>query len=149
MVVESEIRASQSRQLAMVAHLVGIANFLFGFVGLIGSIVLYVTSKDDPFVRANAREALNMQITLGIYTMIFFVAYVVLFFANIARFMETPTAHHASGAPDLGWFAAMFGVMGMMILGFIVSASFNGFGARAAMRGNVYRYPLAIRFLRE
>ena len=131
----------------MVAHLLGLANFAIAFAGIIGTIILYVTAKDD-FVRTNARNALNMQITWLIYAIVFFIAYGIVFFTS---FFPSMTATHAqvSEPGALRGFAAVVSIMGMLFLGMLVTAILNGIGARRAYLGRVFRYPIAIPFLRD
>ncbi|MCG8648278.1 MAG: DUF4870 domain-containing protein [Pirellulales bacterium] len=54
------------RNLAVIAHLSGCAGIILGgLVGFIGPLVIYLMKKDSsPYVEAQAKEALNFQITL-------------------------------------------------------------------------------------
>lgn len=58
-----------SRLWGMLAHLSGLLGFTgFPFIGIIAPAVIMFTKGDrDSYVRVNAREALNFQITLFIY----------------------------------------------------------------------------------
>jgi uncharacterized Tic20 family protein len=144
----AEQPSSEARQLAMIAHLLGVANFAFAFAGLIGVIILYVTAKDD-FVRVNARAALNMQITWLIYGGIFIVLYFFAFFSLFASSAFVAHPQFNSAVAGLPTFAIMFSIFGMIFLGMIVTAIMNGVGARRAYLGRVFRYPIAIPFLRD
>ena len=98
--------------MAMLAHVLGI------FTGFVGPLVLYLVKKDEsPFIRSQAAEALNFQITL----MISYIGSLILFLVliGILTFLVT------------------------MVLGFI----FPIMGAVAANRGENYRYPISIRFV--
>ena len=139
--------STEARQLAMVAHLLGLANFAFALAGLIGVIILYVTAKDD-FVRVNARSALNMQITLVIYGAVFFVLYLIVWFSYFVNTFSG-THVHGNGIADFRPFAFMFAIFGLLFVGAIVTAILNGIGARRAYLGRVFRYPIAIPFLRD
>ncbi len=54
---EVELPPQQERTLAAVAHASAV------FTLFIGPLIFYLTSKDKPFVRDNAREALNFSIS--------------------------------------------------------------------------------------
>ena len=73
----------------MLAHLACLANFFFPFAGVIGALVVYTLRRSDPsFVRENARNALNEQITLAIFNTIvivcaYFGCFLILMLANV------------------------------------------------------------------
>ncbi|MER5322557.1 DUF4870 domain-containing protein [Streptosporangium roseum] len=98
--------------MAMLAHLLGLLTWF------VGPLVVYLAKKDDsPYVRDQAAEALNFQLTLMIA---YFVSWILAFV--------------------LIGFVLMFVVwIGSLIL-MIVAAV-------AANRGERYRYPLNIRFV--
>ncbi|WP_406317643.1 DUF4870 domain-containing protein [Streptosporangium sp. NBC_01639] len=104
---------SDDTTMATLAHLLGLLTWF------IGPLVLYLVKKDEsPYVRDQAAEALNFQLTLVI-------AYVV------------------------SW------ILAFMLIGFLLmpvvwigSIVFMIIAAVAANRGENYRYPLSIRFLR-
>jgi uncharacterized Tic20 family protein len=54
------------RNLAMIAHLSGCAGIVAGgLVGFLGPLIIYLMKKDtSPYIEAQAKEALNFQITL-------------------------------------------------------------------------------------
>lgn len=111
--------SSQETTWAVVCHLAPLATMV-----LLGNIILplvlmLTVGKDSDFVRRTATEVLNFQITMIIY---WFVA-VVLAFVLIGYLLM----------PALLVFQIV-----VMILGIL-----------AASRGEVYRYPLSIRFVRE
>ncbi len=64
--------SNDDRNLALIAHLSGCAGILVGgFVGFIGPLVIYLMKKDSsPYVEAQAKEALNFQITLFLLAII-------------------------------------------------------------------------------
>jgi uncharacterized Tic20 family protein len=147
-VAVAEPPSSEARQLAMIAHLLGLANFAIAFAGLIGVIILYVTAKDD-FVRVNARTALNMQITWALYAAVFMILYFALFFSLIVSLNHGDHSQVVTAFGSLRMFAAVFSIVAMIFLGMLVTAVMNGVGARRAYLGRVFRYPIAIPFLRD
>ncbi|MGD2061784.1 MAG: DUF4870 domain-containing protein [Acidimicrobiia bacterium] len=57
---------SESRNWATFAHLSAFVMFL-GIPSLIGPLVVWLAKKDDPYVEAQAKEALNFNISMLIY----------------------------------------------------------------------------------
>lgn len=57
---------NDERNMALIAHLSGIAGIaLGGLIGFLGPLIIYLMKKDEsPYVEAQAKEALNFQITL-------------------------------------------------------------------------------------
>jgi len=111
--------SSQESTWGIVCHLAPLAT-----VVLLGNIILplvlmLTVGKDSDFVRRTATEVLNFQITMIIY-----------------------------------WFVA--GVLAFVLIGYLLMLALLVFqivvmilGILAASRGEVYRYPLNIRFVRE
>ena len=111
---------SDERTLAMVAHLLGL------FATFIGPLIIYAIKKDEsPFIRDQAAEALNFSISMAIYfTVYFIVAFILLFvLIGIVLFIAMP-----------------FLALGVAILHIIAAV--------AANKGEYYRYPLTIRFIK-
>ncbi|MFJ2031033.1 DUF4870 domain-containing protein [Streptosporangium sp. NPDC087985] len=98
--------------MAMLAHLLGLLTWF------VGPLVLYLVKKDEsPYVRTQAAEALNFQLTLLIaYTVSWVLAFVLIGFVLM--------------------FVVWIGSIIWMIL-----------AAVAANRGENYRYPMNIRFV--
>ncbi|MDP9861354.1 MULTISPECIES: DUF4870 domain-containing protein [Streptosporangium] len=98
--------------MAMLAHLLGLLT------SFVGPLVLYLVKKDEsPYVRSQAAEALNFQLTLMIaYFVSWVLAFVLIGFLLI--------------------FVLWIGSLALMIM-----------AAVAANRGESYRYPMNIRFV--
>lgn len=98
--------------IAMLAHLLGI------FTGFLGALIIWLLKKDDSaYINAQAKEALNFQITIVIG---FVIAWV------------------------LAWI--LIGLALFPIL-YVVNIVFCILGAIAASKGQDYRYPFAIRLV--
>jgi uncharacterized protein len=115
---QGQLTPDQERLWGMLAHLLSfVAAYLFlGFVAPL--IVLLIFGQRSPFVRANAVESLNFNLTWLLYGIIG----VILAFLLI-------------GIPILI-------VLGIAYLVLVVIASVR------ANNGEVYRYPATIRFIR-
>jgi uncharacterized Tic20 family protein len=58
--MEQEAVSADDKNLALLAHLLGI------FTSFIGALIIWLVKKDAPFVEDQAKEALNFQITVAI-----------------------------------------------------------------------------------
>ena len=126
--------SSDDGTLATLAHL----GALFG--GFILPLIMYVISKDGkrPETRYHAREALNFQLTFLVVYIPAVILYVVLIIGQAGN-----------GGDDSGFFV----VFGLFML-FAVAASITAvvLGVRAGLRANKgerYRYPICIRFVKD
>lgn len=75
------ISPAEERTWGALAHVSAVAAMVFsaGFLGFVGSLVIYVLFKDrGPFVRAHAANSLNVQITMLIWVIISFPLILVL-----------------------------------------------------------------------
>jgi uncharacterized protein len=112
--------SSESRNWAAAAHL---SALVAAFVALafLGPLVVYLVKRDDPFVRDQAAEALNFNLTWGIVAPIALVLLIIVLIGLVL----IPVAVVAVFA----WFVLI-----------LVAAS-------RASSGRRYRYPLTIRFV--
>ena len=63
---QPSITPAEERNWSVISHVVALAAMIFsaGFLGFVGSLVVYLLYKDrGPFVRQNAANSLNIQIT--------------------------------------------------------------------------------------
>lgn len=118
------VATASSRQWAMVAHLSALVGLVIGF-SFVGPLVVYLIKRDeDPFVRQQAAEALNFNLSVLAYSLVggLLTAILILF------------------------------VVGLLLLPVILAAAIAWvvlvvMAAVKANRGEPYRYPLTIRFL--
>lgn len=96
-----------------------LAHVLGIFTGFIGPLIIYVTQDKDPFVKDQSAEALNFQITVTIGYVVSFVLMIVL----------------------IGFLTFFVVWIGSLVLAIM--------GAMAANRGEWYRYPVNIRFIKS
>lgn len=108
----------ESKQFAVLAHLLGI------FTSFLAPLVIWLYKKDDEFAADQAKEALNFQITVAL-------------------------AHLANGIAGIvlvlvwwlvGW-AVSLSILGVMIWWSVQAIN-------AANKGESYRYPFNLRFVR-
>lgn len=137
------------RDWAMYAHLGGLLALThIPFANIIGPLIVYLKVRDESeFATYHAREALNFQITFGIFLM-----------AMIAFFVYWLFAAAAASAGGAGSFGdertGLHFLTGMVIFGFVLLAAGITnilcciLGAIAASAGRGFRYPINIPFVR-
>jgi uncharacterized Tic20 family protein len=106
--------------MAMLCHLLSLIGFIGVPVGnIIGPLILWLVKKDeDPFVDATGKEVLNFQISATIYGII--CGFLFLIFIGII-------------------------LLPVLVIAVII---YTIIGAVKANEGQLYRYPLTIRFLK-
>jgi uncharacterized Tic20 family protein len=110
------------RMWAMFSHLAGLAGFIIPVIlsGIIAPLIIWQIKKDEhPFLDENGKEALNFQISIGIYE---FVSVLLIFVFCIGAVLLPAVA--------------IFDLVLMII------------AAVKANNGESYRYPLTIRFIK-
>lgn len=114
--------ASESeRQIAMWMHLSLLGHLVAPIIIIILPLILWLTRKDDsPFVDDHGKETLNFHITLFCY-MVAIVPLLAVLTCGVG-FVLFPGIY-------------VLGIIGMIC------------GAKAAHRGEFYRYPMTFRFL--
>ena len=110
-----------ARMWAMICHLAGLAGFVLPVIlsGIIAPLIVWqVKKEDDPFIDEHGKEAVNFQISVGIYAIIC----IPLCFACIGMVL-LPAVY-------------IFDLIFLLI------------AAVKANNGQHYRYPLTIRFVK-
>lgn len=111
-----------ARMWAMFCHLAGLAGFVVPVIisGIIAPLIVWQIKKDDhPFINEHGKEAVNFQISMGIYA---FISFLLIFVFCIGAFLLAAVE--------------------------IVNIVFLLIAAIKANNGFHYRYPLCIRFIK-
>ncbi|HWI09209.1 MAG TPA: DUF4870 domain-containing protein [Solirubrobacteraceae bacterium] len=112
-----------SRNFALAAHLSALLCLFIGFP-FVGPLVVYLVKKDDPFVRRQAAEALNFNLSIMLYAAVLAIAGLLLLIVLVGI---------------LVWLLLIpLGIFWIVMV--CIAASKAGQGAD-------YRYPLTIRFV--
>lgn len=117
----NEELSKDARQWAMFCHLAGLAGYVIPVIlsGIIAPLIIWQIKKEEhPFIDENGKEAVNFQISIGIYTLIS----IPLCFICIGFLMLAAVA-----------------ILDLVCL--IIAAV-------KANNGEHYRYPLCIRFIK-
>jgi len=115
--------SSDDKTMGILAHILGI------FVGILGALIIWIIKKDEsPYVKEEATEALNFQISLILYYVAFGFITVILTFIT----------------------AGLFGIVSPLIYGaiYIFSLVVMIMASIEANKSGGYKYPLCIRFIK-
>ena len=111
----------ENRNWAMIAHVSSLSSFI-GIPGFIGPLIVWLTKKDElPFAAEQAKEALNFQISLIIYTIVCVILTVTVI-------------------------GAIVGIPGLIAV-VIIEVVFTIIASIKAGEGQSYRYPMTIRLI--
>jgi uncharacterized Tic20 family protein len=119
--------SSDSRAWAVGAHL---SPWVIGFLG---PLFIWLAKKQDPYVEYHPRGALNYQLSLALYAFGWIVVGTTAFVALVVV-----------GAGIVALIVFGLGFLALIYLGFVPPI----IGAIRASNGDIYRYPVTIRFVR-
>ena len=125
-----------NKTLAVLSHL---GPILGGFV--LPLVIYLAADRNDHYVRHHASEGLNFQLSFLIVWLIGFVA----IFVGFSGLAATSGSGDGSGAAfGIGFVLLFFGMFGLMAASWV----FAIIGAIQASKGNWWRYPVCIRFVK-
>jgi uncharacterized Tic20 family protein len=146
---------AEDRTWAMWCHLSSLAWILlllfaiplpFVIANLIGPLICWLAKKDDSaFIDAHGRESLNFQISMTLYGFIFIGLLIV-----VAFFLLLSGVLAADSGNVLGFIITGFGFIGLLIIGVLFGVfqlALAIYAGIKAKQGQMYRYPLTLRFL--
>jgi len=117
---------------------------LLVLVYLLPALLIRLSSKSTEFERGHSSTFLNLQLSLFIYVGVVVGAYLAIYnYMGFADQASTPYPSINSPIAQLN----IFSVLSVLLL-FFVTALLNIRAAISAFRGEEYRYPIAIRFLK-
>ena len=124
-----EAATADERMFSTFMHLSLLAHMVIPFVSILIPIVMYASKKNESaYIADHGRESINFQITMLLYSIILPIIAIpiglLLFVVGVA--ITVPIA---------ALFPYVLGLIGMII------------ASIAANRGELYRYPMTIRFL--
>ncbi len=156
---KSTVRGTDdNRSYNAIMHLSQFSNYLFPFLGIIVPIVMWATRKDESeSVDVNGKIILNWNISLFIYgvvLLLLIVAAVLVFGGTMALSGIAYDNGTFEGFMDESPFMVFrfLGVLGVLLIPLIIFGIldfvFTIIGAIKASNGEVWNYPLSIRFFK-
>ena len=118
---------------AFLIHISALLGFLFPFAGVIIPLILWKAQKtESSFLDSNGKEAVNFNITFGLYKCILAFGLIISFFVFL----------FFKASPNMVPFFGIYGVFELMSICLIIIA------ASKAQKGETYQYPMTINFLK-
>lgn len=135
---------------AFLTHLSAFLSFFFPLGSILGPLIMWVVHKDkSEFLNKNGAEALNFNLSYTLYvfilTLLFFPFAIGTAFSFVG-FMEG----FSSFSPSMGMGSIMglFGIGGLLAIIIFLRFILIIAAAIKGNRGEVYRYPLSIKFVK-
>ena len=135
------------RKWAMLCHLSSIfCMILFSpFLSILGPLCVWQLKKNlDPAIDSHGKESLNFQITLFIYVIIISIIFVLVASVSCGLGAASNSALSVMVTAGIILFIGVVVIQIMEIAAFILVI----FAAIKASKGEFYRYPFTIRFLK-
>lgn len=112
-----------------------------GVLSILPSLIIYLVFKDrGPFVRQEAKEALNWQITIIIVMIVWGIV------IGILSAVLLPAIAFGGGYGLAVTLSGLFGLLGW--LPYILNVVFSIIGGIKVNQGQPYRYPVNFRFIK-
>ncbi|HKK11949.1 MAG TPA: DUF4870 domain-containing protein [Flavobacteriaceae bacterium] len=145
---------NHQRNIATFIHLSTFSRFIIPFGNFIGPLILWITNKDkSEFVDAHGKAALNFQISILLYSIVFGIITIPFFIFKLFHGIDFFDFHgfdnfhfNITRPSPLLYFTG--GVGALAIIVFILEIVFIIKASLKARDGELYQYPLTINFLK-
>ena len=144
------------KNVAALIHLSTFTKFVFPFGNFVAPLLLWTINKDKPFVNEHGRQAVNFQLSILVYTVVIgmlCLPFFVFFATDFVSLIETVDNHFhrvtVNDFTNLSGYVVMFLIVALLLFGLFVFELYAVISATVhANRGELYRYPLSIPFIR-
>lgn len=145
---------NHQKNIATFIHLSTFSRFFIPFGNFIGPLILWIANKEkSEFIDAHGKQALNFQISILLYVIIFGILTIPFFVFKILKNVDFFDFHNfgdfhfnISHPSPLLYFTGGLGALAIICfiieIGLIIKASLK------ARDGELYKYPLTINFLK-
>ncbi|WP_103866432.1 MULTISPECIES: DUF4870 domain-containing protein [Aquimarina] len=144
------------KNIATFMHLGTFSKYFFPFGNYIVPILLWVTNKEkSSFIDTHGKEAINFQLSILLYTVILGIFSFPFFIFNVFGDATISNLFHFNDISinfsEAGGFRTLIGAsfIGIIaLIGFFLEIIFTISAALKANKGEDYKYPLSIRFIK-
>ena len=144
------------KNVAALIHLSTFSKFFIPFGNFILPLIIWGTNKEKPFVAEHGRQAINFQLSIFLYALIIGVVSIPFFLAIATDFIawaqviENHVDHFDwNNIQNLNGYLTLFFVVMVILLGIFVFELYAVISAAVnASRGEFYKYPLSIPFIK-
>lgn len=150
--IKTNLKMTQNNQNtnAFLIHISSFTGYLFPFGSIITPLILWQTQKDrSSFLDAHGKEAVNFNISFGLYIFILGTGFFSFFFGNFFNLLNGINVDFNLNQ-DYS-FSNLFGFFGIASLALIFSAIKIALIIIASMKANngeQYKYPFTIKFIK-
>ncbi|WP_281979419.1 DUF4870 domain-containing protein [Tenacibaculum mesophilum] len=133
---------------AFLIHISAFAGYLFPLGSIITPLILWQTLKErSPFLDEHGKEAVNFNISYSLYIFILGLSFIPFFFGRIFNGFDGIDidfgGHHGHGGLfGIFGFASVVSIVALIKVALIIIA------AMKANKGEMYKYPLTIKFIK-
>lgn len=148
--------SENQKNIAALIHLSTFSKFLFPFGNFVAPLLLWTVNKDKPFVNEHGRQAVNFQLSILIYTLligIICLPFFVIFAPDFVSLIDAVDDHWhqvtVNNLTNLSGYAVLFLIVALLLFGLFVFELYAVINATVhANRGELYKYPLSISFIK-
>lgn len=148
--------SENQKQLGALIHLSTFSKFFFPFGNFFVPLLLWSFNKEKPFVDENGKRAINFQLSILVYTIAiglicipFFLIFATNFVSLIEAIEHTVGEVSFQNITNLSGYVILFTIVAILLFGLFVFELYAVISATVkASRGEIYKYPLSIPFLK-
>lgn len=147
---------THQKNIAAVIHLSTLTKYIFPFGNFIMPLVLWTMNKErSEFIDTHGKQAINFQLSIFLYFILISCLSIPLFFFGIANTIDFPDFWngydfdiHISNHDNINVFifTALIALLAMAAI--IIEIIFIVIATSKANQGELYKYPLTIKFLK-
>ncbi len=146
-----------TKQVAAVIHLSTFTKFFFPLGNFLAPLLLWTVNKNKAFINEHGRQAINFQLSILLYTVLIGIICLPFFVMFAPDFVELVDAidHHVqhnsiNSMAELSGYFILFFVAAVVLLSLFIFELYAVITATVqANRGELYKYPLSIPFIKS
>lgn len=153
--METTLSENQKNTSALI-HLSTFLKYVFPFANYIAPLLIWTFNKEKPFVDEHGKQAINFQLSILVYTIIlglicipFFIIFAVDLISLIETIENSARNFSVNNIQNLSGYILLFSLASILFLGLFIFELYAVINASIqASRGQLYRYPLSIPFIK-
>ncbi len=153
--METTISENQKNTSAFI-HLSTFLKYFFPFANYVAPLLIWTFNKEKPFVDEHGKQAINFQLSILVYTLLigliclpFFIIFATDFISLIETIDNSAGNFSVNNIQNLSGYILLFGLAILLLLGLFVFELYAVINASIhASRGQLYKYPLCIPFIK-
>ncbi|SRX55023.1 DUF4870 domain-containing protein [Aequorivita sp. CIP111184] len=137
-------------------HLSTFLKYFFPFANYIAPLLIWTFNKEKAFVDEHGKQAINFQLSILVYTLSigliclpFFIVFATDFVSLIDAIDHSAGEFSVNNIRNLSGYILLFGLAILLLLGLFVFELYAVINASIhASKGQLYKYPLSIPFIK-